>query len=96
MPLTVSDKLLQSAHLTHEELKAELALALFQRERLTLGQAAALAGLPTLAFNGFSLTGKFPFIMGLKKWRRISPGIPRRFSILQSIGWIFLASSSST
>jgi predicted HTH domain antitoxin len=51
MPLTLPDELLQSTKLTEAELKAELALALFQRERLTLGQAALLAGLPQLDFQ---------------------------------------------
>ena len=43
MTLTLPDELLRSARLTEAELKAELALALFQQERLTLGQAALLA-----------------------------------------------------
>ena len=51
MLVTLPDELLQSTKLTEAELKTELALALFQRERLTLGQAALLAGLPQLDFQ---------------------------------------------
>jgi predicted HTH domain antitoxin len=51
MPVTISDEILKSAHLSESELKVELAIALFQRDRLTLGQAAQLAGLPQLAFQ---------------------------------------------
>jgi predicted HTH domain antitoxin len=51
MPVTLPDDLLQSTKLTEAELKTELALVLFQQERLTLGQAAILAGLPQLDFQ---------------------------------------------
>ena len=48
MPLTVSDELLQTAHLSEVELLREIAVTLFQQDRLTLGQAAAFAGLAQL------------------------------------------------
>jgi predicted HTH domain antitoxin len=51
MPITLSDELLSSTQLTEAELRAELALALFQQERLTLGQASVLAGLAQLDFQ---------------------------------------------
>jgi predicted HTH domain antitoxin len=51
MPVTISDEILKSARLSEGELKVELAIALFQRDRLTLGQAAQLAGLPQLEFQ---------------------------------------------
>ena len=43
MPVALPDELLRSTGLTESELKIELALTLFQQERLTLGQAALLA-----------------------------------------------------
>jgi len=52
MPVTIPDEILAATHITEPELKQELALALFQQERLTLGQASALAGLGQLAFQG--------------------------------------------
>jgi predicted HTH domain antitoxin len=41
MAVTISDEVLHSAGLNEAELKAEIALTLFQQDRLTLGQAAA-------------------------------------------------------
>jgi predicted HTH domain antitoxin len=65
MSLTLPDELLQSTKLTEAELKAELALALFQRERLTLGQAALLAGLPQLDFQRLLASRQIPIHYGL-------------------------------
>lgn len=48
MPLTVSDELLETAHLTEAELLREIAITLFQQDRLTLGQAASFTGLTQL------------------------------------------------
>jgi predicted HTH domain antitoxin len=39
---------LQTAHLSEVELLQEIAVTLFQQDRLTLGQAAAFAGLTQL------------------------------------------------
>lgn len=49
--ITISDEVLRSAHLSEMELKVELALVLFQQDRLTLGQAAILAQMPQLDFQ---------------------------------------------
>lgn len=43
MPVTISDAVLTAAHISEPELKQELALTLFQQERLTLAQASRLA-----------------------------------------------------
>ena len=48
-------------------MKAELALALFQRERLTLGQAALLAGLPQLDFQRLLASRQIPLHYGLEE-----------------------------
>ena len=63
--MTLPDELLESAKLTSRELKAELALALFQRERLTLGQAAILAELPQLDFQRLLASWQIPLHYGL-------------------------------
>jgi predicted HTH domain antitoxin len=67
MTVTLSDELLQSARLTESELKAELALALFQQERLTLGQAALLAGVPQLDFQRLLSSRQIPLHYGLEE-----------------------------
>jgi predicted HTH domain antitoxin len=66
MPVTLPDDLLHSTRLTEGELKTELALALFQRERLTLGQAALLADLPQLDFQRILASRKIPLNYGIE------------------------------
>ena len=51
MTVTIPDDVLKSAQLSEVELKVELAVALFQQDRLTLGQAATLAQMPQLDFQ---------------------------------------------
>ena len=46
MSIVIPDEIVQSTRLTVAELMQELALALFQPEKLTLGQASRLAGMP--------------------------------------------------
>lgn len=45
MGIVIDDDLLHAARMSEPEIKLELASLLYQRERLTLGQAARLAGL---------------------------------------------------
>jgi predicted HTH domain antitoxin len=66
MPVTLPDDLLQATKLTAAELKAELALALFQQDRLTLGQAAVLAGVPQLDFQRLLASRRIPLHYGLE------------------------------
>ena len=70
MPVTLPDGLLESAKLTEAELKAELALALFQQERLTLGQAAELAGLPQLDFQRLLADRRIPIHYGIEEMQQ--------------------------
>ncbi len=51
MSIVISDEIVQSTRLTASELMQELALALFQREKLTLGQASRLAGMSQWQFQ---------------------------------------------
>ena len=66
MTVTLPDELLKSTKLTEAELKAELALVLFQQERLTLGQAAVLAGLPQLDFQRLLASRRIPLHYGVE------------------------------
>lgn len=45
MHLVIEDETLAAARMSPEELKLELAISLYARERLTLGQAARLSGI---------------------------------------------------
>lgn len=51
MSVTIPDDILQTARITDAELRQEVALLLFEQERLTLGQAARLADLDLLRFQ---------------------------------------------
>lgn len=51
MSLMISDDLLQSARMTEAEMAVELAVLLFQKEKLSLGQASHLAGLDLVDFQ---------------------------------------------
>lgn len=51
MGIVIADEIVQSTRLTAAELTQELALALFQREKLTIGQASRLAGMSQWQFQ---------------------------------------------
>jgi len=51
MSIVIPDEIIQATRLTAAELQQELAIALFQREKLTLGQASRLAGMNQWQFQ---------------------------------------------
>eukprot|EP01031_Cornospumella_fuschlensis_P005358 gene5358-6670_t len=53
MTLELPPDVLQSARITVDEVRLEIAVALFQSERLSLGRAAELAEMSVAAFQGF-------------------------------------------
>jgi predicted HTH domain antitoxin len=69
MPVTISDEVLKAAHITEPELKQELALTLFQQERLTLAQASRLAGMGQLAFQNLLAERRIPVHYGVEEFR---------------------------
>ena len=69
MPVTISDEVLAAAHITEHELKQELAVTLFQRERLTLAQASRLAGLDQLAFQAMLAERQIPIHYGIEEFQ---------------------------
>ena len=60
MTLNISDQVLQASGLTEEELTLEIAVALYQREILSLGKAAELANLHRMAFQAALSERKVP------------------------------------
>lgn len=65
MPVTVSDELLQTARLSEAELLLEIAVTLFQQDRLTLGQAAEVSGLTQLDMQRTLASRQIPLHYGL-------------------------------
>jgi predicted HTH domain antitoxin len=51
MNIVIPDEILQTASMSEAELMQEIAVMLFQKEKLTLGQASNLAGMNQLAFQ---------------------------------------------
>ncbi len=51
MSFVISDETLQTARMSASELKQEIAVLLFQKNRLTLGQASRLAEMSQLRFQ---------------------------------------------
>jgi predicted HTH domain antitoxin len=45
MSLVIPDEILQATGMSEAELRQEIAVLLFQKEKLTLGQASRLAGI---------------------------------------------------
>lgn len=69
MPVTISDEVLAAAHISEPELKQELALALFQQDRLTLAQASRLAEMTQLAFQALLADRQIPIHYGVEEFR---------------------------
>lgn len=51
MTITIPDELVEQAQLSSDELRADLAAYLYDRGRLTMGQARKLAGLDLISFQ---------------------------------------------
>jgi len=69
MPVTISDEVLTAAHISEPELKRELALTLFQQERLTPAQASRLAETSQLAFQALLADRQIPIHYGVEEFR---------------------------
>ena len=64
MSITIPDEVLASSGLTENELRRELAIALFQVERLTLAQAAKFADQTQLEFQQVLVSRRVPIHYG--------------------------------
>jgi predicted HTH domain antitoxin len=58
--LTIPDTLLQSARMSEAELRQEIAVLLFQRDKLTLAQASRFAHLSRLQFQHVLASRQIP------------------------------------
>ena len=60
MSVIIPDDILQTTRMTEEELRQEIAMLLFQKEKLTLGQASRLAGMSRLQFQHLLASRQIP------------------------------------
>ena len=68
MTIVMPDDILQATRLTEDELKQELAVILFQKDKLTLGQASILAGMNRLQFQHLLASRKIPVHYGVSEF----------------------------
>jgi predicted HTH domain antitoxin len=64
MSLTIPDQYVRAAHMTEDELRCEIAVLLFQRERLSLAKAAELAAMDRLQFQHLLASRRIPVHYG--------------------------------
>jgi predicted HTH domain antitoxin len=60
MALLIPDEICNATHLSEKELKQEIALMLFSKDKLTLAQAAKLAQMDRLSFQHLLASRKIP------------------------------------
>lgn len=60
MSVVIPDEILHTARMTEAELKQEIAVMLFEKEKLTLGQASHLAGMNQLQFQHLLASRQIP------------------------------------
>ena len=68
MTIVIPDDILQATRLTEDELKQELAVTLFQKDKLTLGQASILAGMNRLQFQHLLASRQIPVHYGVAEF----------------------------
>jgi len=64
--MVIPDKLLQVTHLSEDEVKTELAIVLFQKNKITLGQASELANMGQFEFQHLLASRKIPMHYGVE------------------------------
>ena len=60
MSVVIPDEILYTIHMTAAELTQEVAILLYQREKLTLGQASRLAGMSQLQLQHLLASRRIP------------------------------------
>ena len=60
MGVVIPDEILQATRMTAEELRQEIAVLLFQKDKLTLGQASRLAGMTRLQLQHILASRQIP------------------------------------
>lgn len=66
--VTIPEEYIQAARLSEDEMLAEIAVMLFQKEKLTLGQAARLARMPQYRFQALLASRDIPIHYGITEY----------------------------
>ena len=70
MSVTFSEEVLKQAHMTNEELAVEMAVHLFEIEKLTLGQASKMAGMSQWDFQQVLGSRNIPLHYGVEEFEK--------------------------
>jgi len=70
MSLIIPDEFLQTAHITEADLKLEIAILLFQQEKITLGTASQFADMNQLEFQRVLGSRKISIHYGVEDFRQ--------------------------
>lgn len=80
MTITIPDEILECAHISETEFLQEIALTLFQKNRLSLAQASKLAKMDRVAFQHLLASRQIPihydtaeFEADLRTFREVNP-----------------------
>jgi len=68
MSIIISDDLLQQIHMNEQEFKQEIAVWLFQKEKMTLAQASHLAGMNRIQFQHLLASRQIPIHYDVKEF----------------------------
>ncbi len=70
MSIVISDELLVAARMTEAEMKQEIAVLLFQKEKFTLAQASRFAGMNRVAFQHLLASRHIPVHYGVEDFEQ--------------------------
>mgnify|MGYP001309159161 CR=1 FL=1 len=70
MTIEISDTIAQRAQITRQEILLRLAILLFIDEKVTLGQAAEIAGMPQFLYQRELGKRKIPIHYGFEEYER--------------------------
>ena len=70
MGVIISDDILEATHMTEDELKQEIAILLYQKEKLTLAKASRLAGLDRLQFQHLLASRRIPINYDIEDFKK--------------------------
>lgn len=72
MALVIPDEFLQTAHISEADLKLEIAILLFQQEKITLVTASQFADMNQLEFQRILGSRKIPIHYSIEEFRQDS------------------------
>jgi predicted HTH domain antitoxin len=70
MSVVIPNELLTTTRMSEEEMKREIAVMLFEREKLTLAQASRFAGMNRIAFQHLLASRQIPMHYGVEDFEQ--------------------------